>query len=557
VTDAFVLRVLSIINAEDYEGAAIRIAFSSGGRIEGCAVSASIHGVKIISSTGIAMSECALYVSGRGLRVDGESPEEFHHDIDATNTINDLQVFYAYGLDGETISGKTTSHLTVADSRNVTITDNDVSNGDGIQLAFVTDSVISGNTSYRTIPMLTEHGIHLYRSDRNTLSGNSLRNNRLAGIQLTLSSENEIRENEFLANDTGLRFLASDRNRAIQNVAFANVGGIVLTGGSSDNTVLGNVIYHENTARGILLETATGNVIDRNGLTGCEIGIMLTAGATENQITANTIVSGSYGFSIEGSNNDIERNLISQQSRGMLFTETLSKTTTQGNVIRGNVFADNANHLYVNLDSTGNTFTENVFLGDGVRLVADHGTGNLWSADGVGNYWDQTPVEDANGDGIGDSPITVYPAAVDDFAPLASIVPAEAGVGILGTLSSATVSIETEDGETAEVPVVRAIDGFERWAGFRGFPETLLQGFPGILFEFEEEAERRFTMETVLFDLDIAFFGADGSLVGRTKMEADSEELYSAVEPAQYALELPAGTLDALSIDAGCRLVLP
>jgi len=64
-------------------------------------------------------------------------------------------------------------------------------------------------------------------------------------------------------------------------------------------------------------------------------------------------------------------------------------------------------------------------------------------------------------------------------------------------------------------------------------------------------------METVLFDLDIAFFAADGRLVGRTTMVASSEDLYAAEEAFQYALELPAGALDALSIDSDARLLIP
>jgi uncharacterized membrane protein (UPF0127 family) len=142
-------------------------------------------------------------------------------------------------------------------------------------------------------------------------------------------------------------------------------------------------------------------------------------------------------------------------------------------------------------------------------------------------------------------------------APLAGIEPSKAGVGILSTLPGQTITVERGDGTSVEVDVLRAVAGFERWAGFRGFPEKFLDAFPGILFDFEEEAERKFTMQSVLFDLDIAFFDSERLLVGRTTMTANAVDLYTAEKPFQYAIELPAGSLDELSIGADARLVIP
>ncbi len=557
VTRMFILRGLVIYNAMSLDGAGIRIGFSDGGRLEGCTVSGALAGIRIISSTDIEMVNCVVDSFGLGLRVEGETADEYRHKIDDTNLFNGRPIVYVYGADGATIEGEETSHITVAGSRNVMITGNKVTDGDGITLAFVTDSTVTSNSSYRTNPVLSEHGLHLYRSDGNVVRDNTLSNNRLAGLQLTLSTDNEIVRNQFLANDTGLRLLASDGNEVLNNVVFSNTTGISLTGGSTDNRVIGNVIHHENTRQGIFLDLAMRNLVERNGLSDCEVGILLAKGAVENRIVANTIVAGAYGISLSGSFNEIERNLLSQQSRGMLFPETFGDSTTRGNTVRGNVFADNSNHLYTNIHSSGNTFTENAFLDNRDGMVLDRGTGNLWSLDGKGNYWGGTDVVDEDGDGIGDDPVTVYTAVVDDVAPLASIEPSEAGVGILSTLSTQTITVDRGDGTSVDVDVLRAVAGFERWAGFRGFPEKFLDAFPGILFDFEEEAERKFTMQTVLFDLDIAFFDGEGFLVGRTTMTANSQDLYTAGKPFQYAIELPAGSLDELSIGADARLVIP
>jgi parallel beta-helix repeat protein len=554
---AFVLRGVMVQGATDLTGAAVRIAFSSRGRLEACTISGSVNGFEIVSSTGIVMRNCVLYVTGLGLRVSGESAEQYNHDIDESNLLNNKEIRYYYGLDGQTISGLTTTHLTIAGSRNVTVTGNSVINGDGLRLAFVTGSTVSTNSVYRTSPTYTEHGIFLLQSSDNVVADNSLRNNRLAGVQLTLSSRNVLRGNQFLANDSGIRLVGSDENQVLGNVLLANVSGILLSGGSSGNSVAENVIYHENTKQGITLELADGNRIERNGLTDCEVGITLGEEATGNVVEANTIVNGSYGISLYGSYNWIDKNLIAQQARGIICPETFTRSVTRGNEIRANVFTDNSQDVYMNLDSTANRIGENAFLGDAIALVADQGQANVWTINGVGNFWGNAPIVDSNGDGIGESAITVYPSLATDGAPLAAWSPVGTGMGILGGLEPGTVTISNASGGSFQLSVLVADSGIERWAGFRGFPASFAERFPGVLFRFDSETEARFTMLTVLFDLDIAFFTADGTFAGGAAMKANSAELYTASAAFLYALELPAGSLARLGIADGARLLIP
>jgi parallel beta-helix repeat protein len=516
-----------------------------------------VNGFEIVSSTGIVMRNCVLYVTGLGLRVSGESAEQYNHDIDESNLLNNKEIRYYYGLDGQTISGLTTTHLTIAGSRNMTVTGNSVVNGDGLRLAFVTGSTVSANSVYRTSPTYTEHGIFLLQSSDNVVADNSLRNNRLAGVQLTLSSRNVLRGNQFLANDSGIRLVGSDENQVLGNVLLANVSGILLSGGSSGNSVAENVIYHENTKQGITLELADGNRIERNGLTDCEVGITLGEEATGNVVEANTIVNGSYGISLYGSHNWIDKNLIAQQARGIICPETFTRSVTRGNEIRANVFTDNSQDVYMNLDSTANRIGENAFLGDAIALVADQGQANVWTINGVGNFWGNAPIVDSNGDGVGESAITVYPSLATDGAPLAAWSPVGAGLGILGGLEPGTVTISNASGGSFQLSVLVADSGIERWAGFRGFPASFVERFPGVLFRFDSETEARFTMLTVLFDLDIAFFAADGTFAGGAAMKANSAELYTASAAFLYALELPAGSLARLGIADGARLLIP
>lgn len=562
VTAAFVLRGLILNGAGELDGAAIRIAFAAGGTIEDCTIASSVNGIEIASSTDVALRDNVLYVRGIGLRVTGESPSEYRHAIEPSNQLNDLPIHYYYGLDGDRIEGIETRHLTVAASRNVTVIGNSVLDGDGIHLAYVTDSTVIANVAGRDSNVLTEHAIHLYESDRNVVTANLIKNTRLAGIRLTLSSENEISGNRLGVCDTGIWLIGGEGNTIAENELLGCFTAVWLAGGTHDNLLSGNVIVgkvreDDDRRQGLLLDQTSGNRIERNGLTECEIGVTVEAQATGNGFVSNTIVAGAYGIFLAGSYNDFEGNLVTQQARGILFPETYGKSITRGNRFTANVLGDNRHHLYTNLDCESNVFTENVFLGDALTLVSDRGTGNRWSDSGVGNYWGNARVEDADGDGIGDAPITVYPAAVQDDAPLASVVPAELRIGVLGTLPVGTVRVDRNDGTTAEVDALIAETFAQRWVGFRGFPASLLDGFPGILFVFEAEDELRFTMATVPFDLDIAFFDAAGDLVGSATMTALSSDLYTASEPFQYALELPSGDLEERSIGEGATLNLP
>ncbi|MCK5827602.1 right-handed parallel beta-helix repeat-containing protein, partial [Candidatus Bipolaricaulota bacterium] len=411
----------------------------------------------------------------------------------------------------DTISGLKGGHLTVAGSRNVTVSNNEIVNGDGMMFAFVEDSTISLNLAHRTANVITDHGIQLYESNNNLVLNNVVKNNRLAGIQLTLSTGNSIIDNFAYVNDTGIRVLASDDNEISGNDVYADVTGISLLGGASGNSVIGNIVHddNENMAQGISLEAAFSNTIERNLIYGSEIGLLFEVQASGNSASDNSIVSGGYGIYMSGTNNTVERNLLTQHSRGILFPETFQRSITQGNTFRGNVLADNASgHVYTNMDSTGNLFTENIFLNRAQALVADQGTDNVWTKDGVGNFWGFDSVVDADGDGFGDTPMPVYPADVDDTAPLANINARELGLGIVGTLDLGTTTIETGRGDEIQLAAYVADEPYERAVGFRGFPSELITGFPGILFIFDVEVETNFTMSTVPFDLDIVFFNA-------------------------------------------------
>jgi len=79
----------------------------------------------------------------------------------------------------------------------------------------------------------------------------------------------------------------------------------------------------------------------------------------------------------------------------------------------------------------------------------------------------------------------------------------------------------------------------------------------GMLFVFASEQPRSFWMLDTPTALDIAFMAADGTIVKIHTMEPFDTSSYPSVEPAQYALEVLAGTFADLGIAEGDVAVLP
>jgi len=86
----------------------------------------------------------------------------------------------------------------------------------------------------------------------------------------------------------------------------------------------------------------------------------------------------------------------------------------------------------------------------------------------------------------------------------------------------------------------------------------------GMLFVFPREDILTFHMLNCRAAIDIAFISSDGAIVQIYTMavekdpkKAASLRLYSSVHPAQYALEVAAGTFKQLDIKPGDKVVLP
>lgn len=95
----------------------------------------------------------------------------------------------------------------------------------------------------------------------------------------------------------------------------------------------------------------------------------------------------------------------------------------------------------------------------------------------------------------------------------------------------------------------------------RGLMEvTDLQGYPGMVFVFQEDRVGEFYMRNTPMPLSIAFFDSEGKFVSSTDMEPcddrDGCPLYGADAPYRFAIEMPKGQLDDIGIGPGSRMGL-
>jgi len=128
------------------------------------------------------------------------------------------------------------------------------------------------------------------------------------------------------------------------------------------------------------------------------------------------------------------------------------------------------------------------------------------------------------------APVTTVtaPATVDD--PLAAFEVIEVTVG--GAAWSVAL---------ADTPALRS-------RGLMGVVD--LGGLDGMLFSWPEDTAGGFWMRDTLIPLDIAFFGADGSLVDLLSMVPCPEDpcpSYRPSGPYRFALETPAGGFEGFN----------
>lgn len=547
-TASFVVRGCMVTGAMDTRGAAIYLANVNGGTVEDCTVTDSINGLLIRTSRDITVRDNFLGVRGTGFQVLGLEKEHFRHAVEPTNTVNGQEIRYYYGLSNQTLEDVAAGHIMLAACRNVTLRGAKIDRGDGITIALSEGVRIES----ADISRAQGNGILIFSSpDTVVLDSPRIANCVQAGISVLLSDRVHIENCGLYANQVEGVVVNGSDDVVIRNNAFAaNSIGVRVTGGARD-TLIQQCLFYQN-RHGVEIEASRDAVVELCAFTESDVAVYIEGGASHPRVASSSMVQVGYGISSLASYGVYEKNLIARANIGIIFEEAYSQATPTDNVVRYNVLYRCIDGLYLSTESTGTLLYENL-IWNCSRSARDLGT-NTWALYGRGNWYSDYTGRDENEDGIGDVPVQ-FGGGGQDPAPLMdrSFYP---GIpGVVGTMHEQTVILEDAAGKRVAL-IARVADApHERFIGFQGMPVETGRDL-AILFVFESPVPSQFHMKNVFLRLDIVFFAADGTFLGRNTMEPDSQDLYGAADPFTMAIEVPAGLLTELGLGREVKLIL-
>jgi len=261
------------------------------------------------------------------------------------------------------------------------------------------------------------YGIYMDGPSKVTITENTITNNSY-GINFYRCSNNRIIGNVISFNNKGIFMSYSSRNNTIEaNTVTANgEGGIGVWASSNGNRILHNEVsgnLFQTYAYGIMLSYASNTSICYNDVRNNYNNLVLANRSNYAIIMDNNIANGVYYdiyFYERISKANVSRNNITGSSLYGISLRLSSNSTFCKNNIMNNSQGISLFHL-----SANNTFYYNNFVGNANHATFYANYTNFWDNGLAGNYWDNYTGNDANGDGIGDTPRVMNPINIDHY----------------------------------------------------------------------------------------------------------------------------------------------
>ena len=425
---------------ENYFGIGISLSNSSNNKILNNTLEENRRGLYLLHSSmnmivNNSFRDCGLYVV-----------KSYGNDVEG-NTVNGKPLVYLENVSGAEI--KNAGQVILVNSDGIIVRNCDISRTTiGIQLLNSFNCTIRDNKLRENYFGI---GISLSNSSNNKILNNTLEENN-RNINLLYSSGNEITNNTFCGSDLkvviGIYMLSSSGNRIMRNT-FRDCGLYVVKSYGNDvegNTVNGKpLVYLENVsgaeiknAGQVILVNCESVTIKDCNISHTTVGIYLWK-SSNCTIEGNKVFENLWGgISLWGSsknkilNNTCEKNddgiHLTHSSRNKILNNKVSDNDffgislwlSQRNRISRNSIRDN-NFFGIYLRYSSNN---KIFLNDIVNNspnVYSINSNNFWNStrpityiynnrtyrNYMGNYWGNYPGEEADDDGIGDTPYKV------------------------------------------------------------------------------------------------------------------------------------------------------
>ncbi|WNZ30087.1 MAG: right-handed parallel beta-helix repeat-containing protein [Candidatus Bathyarchaeota archaeon] len=398
-------------------------------------ISGSSNGILLSSSGCNTLRKNSILNSSHNFGVTGSELSHFMNDVDASNTINNSEIYYLVNKKNLIIDPVTFPDLaalilvncTDIKVQNLNITNNYCglhlfnvtsctiaqnifsNNNGGIWLQFVSDCVISENN----VVANADWGIRVENSQDILITGNNSTYNQLLSIMLVNSDNNTIVDN----NVTNFRF---NQNNGGEKPFYLE--------SSNNNCIINNQIFDDRGLHGISLIDSSYNLLSSNNVTIGGPGIDIRGASCYNKIVSNNFTTdrGSYGVSLFSSFNTFIGNYIYNFSNGFHSSHSSHNLITENTIE-----SKSASFYFYNFSN--NQIYHNNIQGQRVWDLGRDQPGrivsvNQWDNGIEGNYWSDYAVNGTDGFGIGEQSYFIDDDNQDNYPLISPVKVFDAGL---------------------------------------------------------------------------------------------------------------------------------
>ncbi len=258
----------------------------------------AFRGIYLEHSGNNVLKKNLIEHSSKNFMVTGDSLADYINDIDSSNLINGKSIIYWVGRQNAVVPSNA-SYVALVNCKEITVENQQISNTQGILLAWTTNSIVSNNYLHRNF-----YGVQVLHSSDIMIRANQIwDNNGLEsggdGINLDHSQFVTAENNELTGNwNGGITCINSSKNQLIGNsISESKRNGINLLSSSDSNLITQNHLFnHTTNSRGaIYIENSRNNNLVLNNLTdnGCW-AIQLKGSQGDNTFYGNNFLHNSY-----------------------------------------------------------------------------------------------------------------------------------------------------------------------------------------------------------------------------------------------------------------------